>query len=234
MELLTRSIQYQYGYKKNIFTPPLLVISLDTIEKRKLVKEAEAILQEPNAGGKSIRSEAYAMHLLSLLYKAETVRTEMKIKYFNEWWKKCDFITRIGTTSYGISVTRAVFGSYNHRYLPDEIDIKVANLLQKKLSGLVIARAGITINKDIGSGSGNGSGSDSNGFTQAILFIWSPNRLTTSLLYYTFHFLTDETLRGDVSLVIAELTENSSEAEMQSDFPSNLPTKVNIYSSFIP
>ncbi len=151
-----------------------------------LSPEALTILNNPNAGGSSNKSEAYAMEFLMKEYGASTIKDEMNVRYFHEWWKKCDFITKIDNEQIGVSVTRAIFTC---RYNPDDLDLKISNLLWKKLSGLVIARAGV---------------SDDSVFVKSMLFVWTPDRITSNLIYKTFHQYTDETLKEEVSLVIVE------------------------------
>ena len=97
-----------------------------------LSEESKIILNTPNAGGSSTRSEAYTMHFLVKNFGARDIKDEMNIKYFHEWWKKCDFITRIYNIATGVSVTRAIF---TDRYNPDDLDLKISKLLWKKLSG---------------------------------------------------------------------------------------------------
>jgi len=139
------------------------------IYKKNLSYEAKKILSEPNAGGTSEYTEAYAMEILYVNLDAKSIYTEMNIKYYNEWWKKCDFITNINNQNIGVSVTRAIF---TNKYNPDDLDYQISNLLYKKLSGLVIARAGID--------------SEKNSFNSSILFVWSPNRITSNIVYNTF------------------------------------------------
>jgi len=205
----------------------------------KLCLEAQQILSHVNAGGNSIRSEALAMQVLHQVFGATTVKTEMQIKYYNEWWKKCDFITRLPEvvscvsevasdnditetsvtsevmltpvgvsvtsevmlTPVGVSVTRAAFSG---RWNPDDLDSKVANLILKKLYGLVVARAGVS--------------QDQYAFERCLLFIWSPDTITSRLLWYTYHYLTDSSLKSDTQLVIAEYP---SVETLIKDFPTN-------------
>ena len=151
-----------------------------------LSEEAKTILKTPNAGGSSTRSEAYAMEFLVKYFGAKTIKDEMNIKYYHEWWKKCDFITRINDVPTGVSVTRAIF---TDRYNPDDLDLKISKLLWKKLSGLVIARAGT---------------SEESVFEQCILFVWSPDKISSNIIYNTFHYITDPSLKDGIILIIVE------------------------------
>jgi len=219
---------------------------------KRLSIEATQILNDPNAGGSSDHSEAYAMQILVDVFGARGVQTEMQIKYYNVWWKKCDFITWLSdsvisdsvisdsvisdsvisdsvisdsvinnnntldsvegneilngtnspTTPVGVSITRAVFID---KHNPDDIDLKVAKLLTKKLSGLVVARAGTQ---------------DGSVFSRSILFVWSPSVLISKLLWHTFHYMTDDSLKSDVELIIAEYCD---EMALVKDFYGHTP-----------
>ena len=155
------------------------------IYEKKLCYEAKKILLEPNAGGTSEYTEAYAMQILFENFNAKYIYTEMNIKYYNEWWKKCDFITTINNENIGVSVTRAIF---TNKYNPDDLDYQISNLLYKKLSGLIIARSGV----------------EHNIFNSSILFIWSPNRITSNIILYTFIYKTDFSLKKNIKLIIVE------------------------------
>ena len=149
-------------------------------------------MAEPNAGGDSQRSEAYAMEILYRTHGARGVTTEMRIKYWSSHWKKCDFITVLpGIGRTGVSVTRALMAQ--GRYDPDDIDLYMARLIRKKLYGLVVSRAGV---------------SEENVFNGALLFIWSPDRITTRVLQRLFQQMSTDLTDG-VHLVIAETNEHA-------------------------
>jgi hypothetical protein len=106
---------------------------------RALGADAERCARSPNAGGRSIVSEALAVEVLARTLNARDVLTEMEIVVWGGW-KMVDFIARVGSTRVGVSVFRAM----KHPH-PDLFDQEEADrLMEKKLSGLVIARAGIT------------------------------------------------------------------------------------------
>lgn len=155
-------------------------------------------MAEPNAGGDSQRSEAYAMEILYHTHGARGVTTEMRIKYWSSHWKKCDFITVlpiIGKT--GVSVTRALLG----RCDPDDIDLHMARLIRKKLYGLVVSRAGVL---------------EENAFNSSLLFIWSPDRITTRVLQRLFQQMSTDLTDG-VHLVIAETDEHALWTDFRGD-----------------
>lgn len=101
--------------------------------------DAARCAQSPNAGGRSVVSEAVAVEVLARTLNARDVLTEMEIVVWGGW-KMVDFIARIGGTRVGISVTRAMKHPHPSLFDQDEAD----RLVEKKLSGLVVARAGIT------------------------------------------------------------------------------------------
>lgn len=168
-------------------------------------EESKKLLNLPNAGGSSQKSESLALEVCMNYLNSRGVQSEMEIKYFNEWWKKCDFITWFPCNlfslnnqkkvnkfySTGVSVTRAVF---TNNYNPDDLDLMVSKLISKKLSGLVVARAGIR---------------EEWMFTRSMLFVWSPSHLITKLIIQTFKYGTDKSINRNVSLIIAEIFSNS-------------------------
>jgi len=143
-------------------------------------------LDEPNAGGNSVRSEAYAMEILSQQMEACSVFTEMEVEYYYPNWKKCDFVTTVLDENVGVSVTRVL---PRLDCPPDKYDLYVAGLLYKKLYGLVVCRAGTL---------------DKCAFSRSILFAWTPNRYVSNLLQATFEYCADPSLKEDVELYIAE------------------------------
>jgi hypothetical protein len=192
-----------------------------TLSFDRLSPETQRILDEPNAGGQSIRSEALAMEFLSQVKHAKDIFTEMEIDYYYSNWKKCDFITTISDENVGVSVTRilprinldALGVRFKKEIKPhDELlyleeEDYVSQLLYKKLAGLVISRAG-TLEKCA--------------FSRSILFVWSPCRRLTELLQATFHYCTDELLKEDIELIVVE----STDFILRSDFHNNINTNI--------
>lgn len=121
----------------------------------------------------------------------------MEIEYYYHNWKKCDFVTIINDENVGVSVTRVLPPI---KINPDEYDKYVAQLLYKKLHGLVISRFEV-LNKAASS--------------RNILFAWSPNRVITRILQYTFDACVDFTIKDDVERMIAE----TNEQDFRDDFP---------------
>lgn len=165
-----------------------------------LSPEANLILEEPNAGGSSVRSEAYAMEILKRYYGAVGVTTEMAITYDHPGWKKCDFLTRFpGAGQVGVSVTRALITRTRRPSNPDHLDRDLSLLIHKKLHGLIVSRAGVT---------------NRHAFTRSLLFVWSPDRVTSRVFQHLYHTV-DSSLTDDVQLVIVETDETSLRTDFQ-------------------
>jgi hypothetical protein len=106
---------------------------------RALGIDAARCADMPNAGGRSVVSEALAIEVLARTINARNVLTEMEIVVWGGW-KMVDFIADVGRTRVGCSITRAMAHPDPILFDQEEAD----RLIEKKLSGLVIARAGIT------------------------------------------------------------------------------------------
>jgi len=145
------------------------------------------------------------MEILNQDFQAQHIFTEMEIDYYCSNWKKCDFVTQIQDENVGVSVTRVLpppppNNPKSKKCRPAKTnEVYVAELLHKKLFGLVVSRAG-TLDKCI--------------FSRSILFAWTPNREISQLLKATFDYCADESLKEDIELVIVE----ASEAELRNDF----------------
>jgi len=105
----------------------------------RLGPDARKILNEPNAGGKSIVSESFSMEHLCRRFGASDVRTELEIRYWNDNWKKVDFLCQIHGQSIGVSVSRAMGFPDPASFTMDDAQ----RLIVKKLYGLVVAMQGI-------------------------------------------------------------------------------------------
>ena len=158
--------------------------------------ETQRILEEPNAGGNSVVSEGLAMEILYRIYDAKNIYTEMEIEYYYDNWKKCDFITTIKGENIGVSVTRILTPLM---FNEDKLHMHISNLLYKKLYGLVVSRAG-TLDECV--------------FSKSILFVWSPNRVSTRIIKLLFNHCIDKSLKEDVKLIVAE----TNESKLRNDF----------------
>lgn len=101
--------------------------------------DAHQIVDEPNAGGASVVSEALSAEYMCRMFNATGVVTEMQIPYFSPHWKKVDYLINIHNERVGVSVTRAMGYPSPGAFTVEDAE----RLCRKKLNGLVIARAGI-------------------------------------------------------------------------------------------
>lgn len=113
--------------------------TIKSLSDMDVCESAAKIFAEPNAGGNSVNSEGLSMEVLSQLYGASDVVTEMEVSYWNDNWKKCDYITKILGHRVGVSVTRGMFYPSPDGFTKED----AIHLLHKKLDGLVVARSGI-------------------------------------------------------------------------------------------
>ena len=115
----------------------------------------------------------------------------MEIEYWNDHWKKCDFICQIGTENVGVSVTRGMhYPDPNKHTIQDAI-----RLLNKKLYGLVVARTGIW--------------DENSAFTRSILHIWVQNEKIANNLMYAYEQL-DVELKDDIIVLLTIAAKNAS------------------------
>jgi hypothetical protein len=159
--------------------------------------EAHQIVDEPNAGGASVVSEALSAEYMVRRFSATAVVTEMQIPYFSPNWKKVDYLTTIYNERVGVSVTRAMgYPSPAVFVLEDAL-----RLCRKKLTGLVVARAGIK---------------PSVGYSRSILHCWCQDSRIADLMVQAFEIFiaqSDEEERASFNNIVVMLTvaDNTSE-----------------------
>lgn len=130
---------------------------------------AQKIYQEPNAGGSSYNSEALSADLISELFCASNLVTEMELQYKYET-KKCDYLIQMYGQNVGVSVTRGM--KYPEPGMYEREDAE--RLLEKKLSDLIAARSGLRqIHK----------------FNKSILHIWCETNTIADMLTEVYHGL---------------------------------------------
>eukprot|EP00698_Gefionella_okellyi_P004201 TRINITY_DN13913_c0_g1_i1.p1 TRINITY_DN13913_c0_g1~~TRINITY_DN13913_c0_g1_i1.p1 ORF type:complete len:506 (-),score=77.41 TRINITY_DN13913_c0_g1_i1:59-1576(-) len=110
---------------------------LGSPQDMRLSDGARRIMEEPNAGGTSVWSEALSFEVLSRMFGAELCQTEMEIRYWPRGSKKTDYSCRIGGQRMGVSVTRA----YKFQGVYTCEDARM--LLNKKLFGVVVSSANV-------------------------------------------------------------------------------------------
>lgn len=99
----------------------------------RLSEGALKIMNTPNAGGNSVRSEVLSYEVLRRCFGAELLKTEMEIEYFPYGSKKTDYAIQLFGQVVGVSVTRAM-----HYKGPQNFTQENARaLLAKKLDGII-------------------------------------------------------------------------------------------------
>ncbi|KAF0718899.1 Aste57867_1399 [Aphanomyces stellatus] len=139
----------------------------------RLGRDASLVLTEPNAGGKSVVSEALSMEYMHQLFGAVDVVTEMQIEYWSPNWKKVDYLCTIYAERIAVSVTRAMkFKAWEAFTLDD-----ARTLLRKKLFGLVVAKTGV---------------SESQRYTKSILHIWCQSKAIADTIALSYKAIVAE------------------------------------------
>eukprot|EP00698_Gefionella_okellyi_P004191 TRINITY_DN13907_c0_g1_i1.p1 TRINITY_DN13907_c0_g1~~TRINITY_DN13907_c0_g1_i1.p1 ORF type:complete len:288 (+),score=43.79 TRINITY_DN13907_c0_g1_i1:564-1427(+) len=104
---------------------------LGSPQEMDLCEGARRIIDEPNAGGNSLWSEALSLEILHRMFGATLDKTEMQIRYVPRGSKKTDYSCIINGQRLGVSVTRA----YKYRGVYTAEDARL--LLHKKLYGVL-------------------------------------------------------------------------------------------------
>jgi len=157
-------------------------------------KDTLAIFYEPNAGGKSINSEALSMEMMGTLWGAREVVTEMEVEYWNESWTKCDYLCSMPCGHDGerelvaVSVTRGMWYPHPSGFNKEE----AKRLLKKKLQGLIVARQGIM----------------GKSFRKSILHVWCETEAIADEIQLVYETLLSKSLKGDVLLLLS-IAENA-------------------------
>lgn len=149
---------------------------------------AESIIlgNSENFNERSKLSEMTSMYILNKYFGARSVKNECDVKYYNEFWKKCDYITNIDGHNLAISVARMNGPIYF--YIPTDIRycLGALELLYKKMYGLVVARIGIL---------------DDVSYDNSILHIFVSNERSARAIVSVFNCMNDD-VKSDISLVI--------------------------------
>ncbi|KAG2378628.1 hypothetical protein C9374_008267 [Naegleria lovaniensis] len=108
---------------------------------------SKRVCEEENAGGCSVFSEVMSCEIITRLFDAALIKTEMEIAYIHDGSKKTDFLMVINGKKVGISVTRAFKykrpteqdnGMFAEFTIEDGI-----HLLKKKLGGIIWANQNV-------------------------------------------------------------------------------------------
>jgi len=129
--------------KSKISQPILISNEIEFTKKKDNIKLSNGSLKiqnTPNAGGTSVSSEVMSFELLSSLFNAQLLFTEMDLEY-SVGSKITDFSVKIQNETVGVSVTRAMKfrGNFNN----DDAQ----KLLEKKLNGVIQSTNGVSSNQ---------------------------------------------------------------------------------------
>lgn len=130
--------------------------------KKNLSIGGTKVFNDPNAGGNSIVSECLSYEVMSMMYGAKDVHSEMEVHYMCEW-KICDYTVEIFGHRVGVSVTRAMHFLGEESFTPES----AVHLMQKKLYGLIMAR---------------NNACDRDTFFNCILHVWCQSERIAKLL----------------------------------------------------
>jgi len=145
-------------------------------------KYARKLYCEPNAGGKSMNSEAFSVNVLNELYGVNQILTEMEVEYIWYNYKKCDYICTIYEQQVGVSVTRAMGFPDPSHFSEDDAD----KLLKKKINGLMVARDGVI---------------DKYNFDKCILHVWCESQRIADIIKYRYSLL-DLDIKEDIIILL--------------------------------
>jgi hypothetical protein len=154
--------------------------------------EAQKILNEPNAGGASVVSEALSAEYMARRFGARDIVTEMAIQYWFPNWKRIDYIATFFGGRVGVSVTRAMGYPYDTDFEMED----AIRLCEKKLNGLVIAKSGI---------------SNSCRYERSILHCFCQTEEISNMMLIAFHEMIERdkrehpncpTLEGSITLIL--------------------------------
>eukprot|EP01115_Flamella_aegyptia_P008759 TRINITY_DN3653_c0_g1_i1.p1 TRINITY_DN3653_c0_g1~~TRINITY_DN3653_c0_g1_i1.p1 ORF type:complete len:151 (+),score=38.07 TRINITY_DN3653_c0_g1_i1:479-931(+) len=131
---------------------------------------AQKIYDTPNAGGKSVWSEAMSFEIIGLLFNAKLSKTEMELEYWPMGSKITDYSVDIQGQKFGVSVTRAM----KFKGIFTEED--ATDLLKKKLYGITVSSKNV-----IGEV-----------WTKQILHVWTEKKYMCDVLMSAFEKMDTE------------------------------------------
>jgi hypothetical protein len=112
----------------------------DAADLSRLTVGGQKIVTDPNAGGSSKLSEAFAVEVLTRCELASLLKTEMEIVYTDPAGKLTDELVQIQGYKIGVSVTRAVGYPFDAPYTVAQAKA----LLDKKLQGVLDSTANVS------------------------------------------------------------------------------------------
>ena len=124
-----------------------------------------------------------SIRYFELAYGATGVLLEMEIEYWIDF-KMVDFVCKIDGTRVGVSVTRAMGYPTPDRFTPE----KAADLVNKKLYGLVVARDSVV---------------KKHRFFKSVLHIWCQTDEISAIVKDAYDNMDDEmNIKGDMLLIL--------------------------------
>lgn len=153
---------------QNVATPLYLNSTFHTAlapDAVPLSNGARRIMLEENAGGQSELSEGFSFEILTKIFAAKLVKTEMAIKYWWPEWKKTDYSVTMSGVVIGVSVTRAM------KYKGIFTRCDAEKLLRRKLYGINESTLGVL---------------EQDQWQRQILHIWATDDYVERILYDTF------------------------------------------------
>ncbi|ESP02662.1 hypothetical protein LOTGIDRAFT_138071, partial [Lottia gigantea] len=139
----------------------------------------------PNAGGNSVNSEVLSFELLGRCFGARLVKTEMEVSYFPQGGSITDYVTEIGGTVLGVSVTRAM------KYFGDYTEEDAHHLLMKKLRGV-----------------NQSSRNTCESWTKQILHVWTTSAHVTDVITRVYDSDIPEDLKSNTLVLVSTAAES--------------------------
>jgi len=155
--------------------------------KIRLSEGSKRICNSPNAGGNSVWSEVLSFEVLSILFGAKLLLTEMEISYFPMGGKITDYSVTIYGKPIGVSVTRAL------KFRGEFTETDAYWLLNKKLYGINESSRLVV---------------DEHKWSKQMLHIWAENQLVADVLSATWKKL-DASLTTNTLVLITVSDSNS-------------------------
>jgi len=148
------------------------------------------MLSIPNAGGSSVWSEVVSFEILSSMYKAQLLRTEMELEYWPLGSKITDYSVLLFGEKIGVSVTRAL--KFGDREKFSEVD--ALELLQKKLYGVNVSSRNVISNHS---------------WKKQILFVWAKEKYIGDILIDTLNNKVEEELKSNTIIFVCTIKNNN-------------------------
>jgi hypothetical protein len=173
----------------------------------KLSEGAQRMLNTPNAGGNSVASEVMSFELLTTMYRATLLKTEMEIDYLFWGCSITDYSVKVlDQYKLGVSVARAM--KYNGVFdrfvccfsslcccclsllipLPSLCSEDAMRLLTKKLRGVIASTENAACGKDR--------------WSKQILHIWAEKKYVADVVYDVYQNEIDECLRANTLVIV--------------------------------